>query len=432
MTAYKPVFTNAQLQNFAAEYGTPLYAYNLNSLEDRIAELRQALPLGANIYHSLKSNPLPALIEASVNAGCRPEICSIGELEVALNTSADPALFLYSGPGKSEAEIHTAITNGFRQFSIESWTDLTRLCGITECYPDSSIKCLLRVNPKVHINAGLAMSGSLTQFGFEEELLVVGREKLAELPSNVTIIGFHVYYGTQISTEDALVASFTEGIACAERLCEVLSIKASVLDLGGGFPWAYAKEEDSVSFNAIATRLESVLAARNYTRDAELWFESGRYITASCGVLVSKVLDIKPAKDNHSFIVLDSGINHLGGMSGLGRVVRPYMTVKCNDDNKVDDLADKTKKIIVGPLCSPLDRLATNSIIDNVQIGDLLHVPNVGAYGLTASLTGFLSHPAPNEVVVRDNYVCAVYRLSTGHKKNNLFGEKNGHTVNKT
>jgi diaminopimelate decarboxylase len=390
-------------------------------LEDRIAELRRALPSGAQIYHSLKSNPLPALIEASVNAGCRPEICSIGELNVALDTDANPALFLYSGPGKSEAEIQYAIANGVRQFSIESWVDLARLCSIAQRYPDFRIRCLLRVNPKVHINAGLAMSGSITQFGFEEEHLIAGKEKLIELPNNVSVTGFHIYYGTQIPTEDALVASFTEGIACAERLCELLSFKASVLDLGGGFPWAYAKEEEPINFDAIGARLESILAARNRTRDAELWFESGRYITASCGVLVTKVLDIKPAKDDHSFIVMDSGINHLGGMSGLGRVVRPYMAVKCSD-NQLDTFVDKTKRIIVGPLCSPLDRLATNSVIDNVDIGDLLHIPNVGAYGLTASLIGFLSHPAPSEIVVRDNHVKAVYRLNTGHIKTNISG----------
>lgn len=421
MTLNNSSFTNAQLNNLAAQFGTPLYAYNLNSLDERIAELRSALPEGAHIYHSLKSNPLPALVEASVIAGCRPEVCSIGELSVALATGANPAFFLYSGPGKSAVEIEWALANGVRQFSVESWVDLARLCDISVSYPDAKLSCLLRVNPKVHINAGLAMSGSLTQFGFEEELLVAGKNRLLELPENISIVGFHIYYGTQIPSEDALFESFSEGIACAERLCESLSIKASVLDLGGGFPWPYAKAEEPISFNSLAERLEPILAARNHTRDAELWFESGRYITASCGVFLSTVLDVKPAKDNHSFIVLDSGINHLGGMSGLGRVVRPYMTVNCNE-TQFDKSEEKVKKIIVGPLCSPLDRLATNSQMDHVNVGDLLHIPNVGAYGLTASLTGFLSHPAPREVVVRDGHVRAVYRLNTGHTKLNLSG----------
>lgn len=408
--------TFSQIEDLAERFGTPLYLYELTQLEAAIARLTAALPKNAVIYHSLKSNPLPALLKASVAAGCRPEICSLGELAVALTSGCPADQFLYSGPGKSAEEINGALAAGVRQFSVESWGDLARLNQLSLGVPDAQVKVLLRVNPATGIQAGLAMSGSATQFGFEEEDVAAGREQLQRLNPNLSVHGFHVYYGTQIPTEDSLVESFTAAIQCCERLSQALNIRPRVLDLGGGFPWPYASAGAGADFSNLAHRLEPVLAARQFTSTAELWFESGRYITAACGTWVSRVLDVKTAKDGQIFVVMDSGINHLGGMAGLGRVVRPYtgfITAHPFDEHSA-------KAAVVGPLCSPLDRLANQAPLGDVRSGDLLAIANTGAYGLTASLTGFLSHPAPIELVLRRGEPQAAFRLNTGHQPLNL------------
>ncbi|HRH78552.1 MAG TPA: hypothetical protein PK129_14490, partial [Cellvibrionaceae bacterium] len=142
-----------------------------------------------------------------------------------------------------------------------------------------------------------------------------------------------------------------------------------------------------------------------------------RYITAACGTWVSRVLDVKTGKDGQRFVVMDSGINHLGGMAGLGRVVRPYTGFI---SGRAAD-ADAATAAVVGPLCSPLDRLASQAPLGTVQVDDLLAIPNTGAYGLTASLTGFLSHPAPLELVLRRGEPQAVFQLRTGHAPLNLL-----------
>ena len=126
---------------------------------------------------------------------------------------------------------------------------------------------------------------------------------------------------------------------------------------------------------------------------------------ASSGVLVSRVLDIK-SDAGPPVVVLDAGIHVLGGMSGLGRVLRPQTSFL--------GPSPKTAKAVVGPLCSPLDRLANETEIPS-SVGDLVTVPNVGAYGLTASLVAFLSHPPPVEVVHRGTQIIAVQRLRWGH-----------------
>jgi len=405
------------ISSLAERFGTPLYLYELTQLEAAVARLKAALPSGAIIYHSLKSNPLPALLQASVAAGCRPEICSTGELAVALASGSASADFLYSGPGKSPGELRAALQAGVRQFSVESWGDLDRLKQAASAFASAQIRILLRVNPAEGIQAGLAMSGSATQFGFEEADLCAEAARLTGLGSQLSIAGFHVYYGTQIPTEDSLLASFSNAIACCERLSAALNLRPEVLDLGGGFPWPYASEGEGADFSQLAERLQPILAARNWTRDAALWFESGRYITAACGTWVSRVLDVKTGKDGQRFVVMDSGINHLGGMAGLGRVVRPYTGFI---SGRAAD-ADAAKAAVVGPLCSPLDRLASQAPLGNVQVDDLLAIPNTGAYGLTASLTGFLSHPAPLELVLRRGEPQAVFQLRTGHAPLNLL-----------
>lgn len=406
----------AHINSLAERFGTPLYLYELTQLEAAVARLKAALPKGATIYHSLKSNPLPALLKASVAAGCKPEICSPGELAVALASGSAPAEFLYSGPGKSPGELRAALKAGVRQFSVESWVDLARLEREASAFASAQLRLLLRVNPAEGIQAGLAMSGSATQFGFEEADLLSGQERLGALGPQLKIVGFHVYYGTQIPNEDSLLASFTSAIACCERLSQALNLRPEVLDLGGGFPWPYASAGEGADFSQLGARLAPVLAARNWTQQAELWFESGRYITAACGTWVSRVLDVKTGKDGQPFVVMDSGINHLGGMAGLGRVVRPYtgfISGRAADDS--------AKAAVVGPLCSPLDRLASQAPLGNVQVDDLLAIPNTGAYGLTASLSGFLSHPAPIELVLRQGEPQGAFQLRTGHAPLNLL-----------
>jgi len=128
--------------------------------------------------------------------------------------------------------------------------------------------------------------------------------------------------------------------------------------------------------------------------------ESGRFLTATCGTLLTRVLDAKASRDTH-VLVLESGINHLGGMSGLRRlpsVVPTLSTVDTLDTVGTEGMVEPT--IIAGPLCTPLDTWARGVAAPAARPGDLLAVPNVGAYGLSASLLAFLGHPAPVEVVV--------------------------------
>jgi diaminopimelate decarboxylase len=387
------VIARAVARALAERFGTPLYAYDLEEVDARCAELRAILPADSQLLYSLKANPLPAVAEACRAAGCRAEVSSAGELAVALAAGFDPAQLLFTGPGKSDAELAAALRRGVGTFSAESLRDLERL--------SAADRVLLRVNPAAAPSAGLAMAGHASQFGFDEDVLGAA----ARWPG-VTVGGLHMYLGTQVPGAEALARGFALALELADR--HAGAIPMDVLDLGGGFPWPFASATAPADLAALGPRLSTLARGRAGT---ELWFESGRYLTASAGTLIARVTDVRCSRET-TFVVLDAGISHLGGMSGLGRVLAPAATLVSLEPPRAGELVAD----VVGPLCSPLDCLARGAVLPPLAPGDLVAVPNAGAYGATASLTGFLSRPAAVEVSLRGRRITGVARLRGGHE----------------
>ena len=393
-------------QSLLRTYGSPLYAYDLDEVARRAQTLRAVLPAGATVLYSLKANPLPALVRAVKEQGCGAEVSSDGELHAALEGGADPAGLLYGGPGKTSAEVTAAVAAGVRYFSCESWLDVGRVDAVAR---DAGVRVqvLLRINPSVPPQARLAMTGVASQFGFEEEALV--RASVPDLRAT-DLVGVHVYYGTQM-TADTLVATTASAFEAAERVAATLGFTCRIVDAGGGFPWPYANAGTGPDLGFLKEPFAELASRHPLARSSALWFESGRYLSAASGTLLATVVDVKESKGKQ-FVVLDTGINHLGGMSGLGRIARTSITVIALAGG-----AETTATVdVVGPLCSPLDSLGRGIAVPSLRPGDAVAIPNVGAYGLSASLIGFLSHRPPTEVAFRGGRVAAAARLRSGHE----------------
>jgi diaminopimelate decarboxylase len=391
----------------AGRFGTPLYLYDAGRLEARARELLEALPRGSRLLYSFKANPLPAVAEVLREAGCDAEVSSSGELAAALAAGYAPGALLFTGPGKTEDELAEALEAGIRRFSCESWTELERLDAVA-APAGATAEVLLRVNPEVPPRARLAMGGGPSRFGFEPAALAGRGVRLRGL-RRLRIVGVHVYHGTQIPAE-ALAETFESGLRLVEGLAEALDLDLRIADLGGGFPWPFAAAGEGPGAGELREALAGV-AGRSWRRPApETWFESGRFLAASSGTLVTRVLDVRDS-GGRRFVIVDAGINHLGGMSGLGRLARPEVTFQPAGPGEPAGEVD-----VVGPLCTPLDVLARGVRLPDCNPGDLLCVPNTGAYGLTASLVGFLSRRPPAEVVHRDGEVLAVHRLRHGYE----------------
>lgn len=392
-----------------AKHGSPLFAYDLDAVAERAAVLKAALPEGSRLYYSFKANPLPSIARELRLAGVRAEVTSDGELMAAHRAGFVDGIVL-GGPGKSERVIQTALKKGVRSFSCESFTDAARISKLAQ-EATLEVDVMLRVNPSQAPDARLAMSGVESQFGFDEALLLApGAASKLKLPG-LKINGVHVYFGTQVGSVAALAKNTQCALETAERVASAVGFDCKVINAGGGFPWPYASDAAAPDLSGLREALDAVWSASSLHASAQLCFESGRYLCAGSGTLLTSVLDVKKA-GTKTYVVLDTGIHHLGGMSGLGRIPRSTITLKNLTAHRNEEIVAD----VVGPLCSPLDSLARGQKMAAVEVGDILAVPNVGAYGLTASLQGFLSHETPAEVAYRNAAEIETWFMSCWHQ----------------
>ncbi len=392
-------------------FGSPLYAYDLEAVAERARCLRAELPEGSRLYYSFKANPLPALARELRANGCHAEITSEGELAAAVEAGFQPEEMMFGGPGKSSAEIAAALAASIRWFSCESLVDLQRVSTAAESSA-AKVNILLRVNPPGPPDARMAMTGIESQFGFDEEQLIEHAETIKAGWPCLHIRGVHVYFGTQVATREALVENTRRALESAERLEAAFGMRFEIVNAGGGFPWPYATDGSPPDLEGLKQGIEEARASLPLGSRVTLWFESGRHLVAGSGTLLTTVMEVKRSRSKH-FVILDTGIHHLGGMTGLGRIPRFAVTFK----NLNDEHGPLLQADVVGPLCSPLDSLARTAQLHNPGTGNLLAIPNVGAYGLTASLIGFLSHPAPVEVAFRKAEIVETWQWQTGHAR---------------
>jgi diaminopimelate decarboxylase len=381
--------------DIARRFGTPAYVYDLTEIRRACQELRATLPRPHRLYYSVKANPHSAVAGTLAGAGCHAEISSTGELAAALAAGFPPERLLMTGPGKTATDIAAAVDAGVRRFSAESEADLDRIEAAT-----TSAECLLRINADRPVaGMGLAMTGTSSQFGTDLSTVAAAPERFRG-----RITGLHLYMGTNIADEDTLLRQYEQSITIAAEL----GFELSELDLGGGFGAPYSAPGDRYTFPGLRARLSALLDAHlPGWRDGRpgVSFESGRYLTGTCGRLITRVVDVKTSKGK-TYAVLDSGVHHLGGMAGLRRLPRLQPRPLVGTGRQAQPYT------LVGPLCTPLDTWAQGVTLPGLAPGDLLEIPNVGAYGLTASLLGFLGHPAPVEVVLDGDEPVEASRLA--------------------
>ncbi|WP_199846672.1 type III PLP-dependent enzyme [Streptomyces sp. CB01201] len=396
----------SELAELAEFFGTPLYVYDLDRVDAAYTALRSALPAPSELYYSLKANPLAPLAARLADLGCRAEVSSQGELTAAVGAGFDPGAFLYTGPAKRPADLDAALALGCTQFSIESPAD-ARLVHAAAARARRTVTGLIRVNvERAPSGTPMAFAGSRSSFGTGLST-VLAEPHLFRPGRHLRIAGAHLFLAGNIA--DGAVLLDTLGLAARTTgMLAQAGFPLEIADLGGGFGSPYAQPGSPYDFSQLAGGLAPVLdeALPGWRAGhPSVRFESGRYLAGSAGTLVVRVRDVKQSGGQRQVLV-DSGIHHLGGMAGLRRVP-PAQVVPLTGKTEGPQRAAR----LVGELCTPLDLWSSGaSLPESVAPGDLLAVPNVGAYGLTASLVGFLSHPCPIEVTVADGQVTSATR----------------------
>ena len=376
-----------EAEDWTAEYGTPAFVYDLAIVEARIATLRAALPSAVEIHFAIKANPFPPLLAAVAPLVGGLDVASGGELAKALAVKAAEHIS-FAGPGKRDGELEAAIRVG-ATVNLESEGEATRALAIGE-RSGITPRLAVRVNPSFELKgSGMKMGGRPSPFGVDAVRVPALVRRLID--AGVDWRGFHIFAGSQSLDTAAIIETQAATVALAAQLAEQAGAEPPLVNLGGGLGVPYFANDTPVDVAAIGAALGKVV--RPGTAYA---IELGRWLVAESGVYLTRVIDRKES-GGETFLVVDGGLNHqLAATGNFGTVVRRNYPVALA--RAVGGEASETVSI-VGPLCTPLDRLADRIAFPPAQVGDLVAIFLAGAYGATASPAAFLGHPAAREVV---------------------------------
>ena len=362
--------TDDLLQTVADHYGTPVYVYDLNAVSSQIHTLKQALP-GATLLYAVKANPCGAVLRHMASEGVGAEVITLGELERSVHAGVKPENILLGGPRQDPELIGRALALGVKQVSLDSvsqwqsWQPFLR----------KDLRFVVRVNPALdpRTHEHLATGAATSKFGVTA---AEAKDIANDLNAQNLLSGFHVHAGSQISATSV----YDEIFAVLGPLFEMFP-DAKHLDIGGGFA---VPDFELVTF---ARKVKAFSAARSLS----VTVEPGRYLVATTGVLLTRVLHTK-----------ESALNHVIADAGMADLLRPALY---SANHPIRKLSSKDRPVstvdVNGPLCENADRLGRDIKLPAISTGDILVVEQAGAYGLTMS-SNYASSLRPAEVAVRN------------------------------
>ena len=386
------------------DHGSPLYVYDAAAIERRHRWLREALAGFAEVYYSIKANPQPAVAALLVREGAGLEVASAGEILRALAAGCAPARVLFAGPGKGREELALAIASGVAEIHLESAEEIATCAALAQ-QAGREVRVSLRINPAPAVQGGaMRMGGKPAAFGFDEEEMAAVAQAVTRHPA-LRLDGLHIYAGTQILQAEVLLQQWRHALGLAVALGRQLGRPLASIDLGGGLGIPYHAGQATLELDALrdgAARLATAKAADPWLAPARVLVEPGRWLVGPAGVYLMQVRAVKHSRGQR-FVVCDGGMHHhLAASGNLGQVIKQDYPLLAA--TRLDDPDDGVAQV-VGPLCTPLDTLGRQSALPAVAAGDLIAVLQSGAYGLSSSPVGFLGHPMPAEVMVRDGGV---------------------------
>lgn len=377
------------------KYGTPMYLYQKDIICKNYNNLKSKILPGASLFYSMKANPLSGICKLLYEMGAGVEVASEGELNIALNAGVPASKIIFTGPGKTEKEIEFAIENEIKMINIDSLEELSIIDNIA-IKKNKTVKVGVRINPAVSFsNAKIKMSGVASQFGIEEERLDDFFSEVHKY-QNVVICGFQIYMGTQMLLADDIVKNTDYALNLFFNLAQKYNIILEVANVGGGFGVKYFEKETGLDLDKLKVNMDMLYEKYKVElKNTEVIFESGRFIMAESGRFITKVLYVKASK-GVKYVVCDGGSNFHSSAAFLGRFVRNNFPLTTYPEGE-----EKEKAVIVGPLCTPLDVIGQNVLVNkNIKKGDYVIIEKSGAYGLTYSPFAFLSHTTPIELLL--------------------------------
>lgn len=375
------------LATIAEEAGTPAYVYSASAIAARAHAYAEAIePIPGHVHYAVKANSSLAVLSRIGEEGCGFDIVSSGELYRVMAAGGTPADVVFSGVGKTAADLEYALDAGVACFNCESRGEVELLAEIAEARGIAA-PVALRVNPNVDAATHPYISTGLREHKFGvpiEEAEALYRE-FAEHPG-VRFTGISCHIGSQIFETGAFFEALDVVLALAEKLRDE-GVAIDHIDLGGGLGIAYESGETTASIAEYGERLREVLKGRGFT----LVLEPGRSIVGEAGVLLTRVVYTKTIGEKR-FVIVDAAMNDL---------IRPALYQAEHEIVPVRERpgAADWNVDVVGPVCESGDFLAKDRRMSAVEPGDLLAVMTAGAYGFVQA-SNYNSRGKPAEVLV--------------------------------
>jgi diaminopimelate decarboxylase len=382
----------------AARFGTPLYVYDLDLVEGRVAALRRVLPRVVDLAFAVKANPALAVIAFIGSLGVGADVASGGELEAALRAGIPADRIVMTGPGKRDGELAAAAAAGVRAVTVESPGELARLERIA-ADGGRRVPVLLRasvVDGPATERVRLVGDGGAGKFGMSMPDLRSAARMAADSP-HLVLLGVHRFGASNVTDAGLLAAHIAETVELGREVASIARVPLELVDVGGGLGIPYGPADLTLDLDDLGRRVAHLAdgwAAAPDTRGTRVLLEPGRFLVGPAGAYLTRVVDRKRAGDGE-VAVLDGGIHHLLRPVLVGQEHRVRVL------GALSGTASARPVTLVGPLCTGLDVLAVRASLPLPNPGDLVAVLDVGAYGFTESMPLFLSHATPAEVAVR-------------------------------
>ncbi|MBU0915195.1 MAG: diaminopimelate decarboxylase [Gammaproteobacteria bacterium] len=363
---------DVRLADLARQHGTPLYVYSRRAMLAALAPYQRALQGRKHLVcYAVKANSNLAVLQTFAQAGCGFDIVSSGELARVLAAGGDAAKVVFSGVGKTRAEMAEALQAGVKCFNVESTAELEVLSQVASGL-GLTARVSLRVNPDVDAGTHPYISTGLkgNKFGVAHEVALAAYRRAAALPG-IQVVGIDCHIGSQITDVSPYLDALDRVLDLVEAI-EAAGIPIHHLDLGGGLGITYTDETPPKADELIAKLLAKIDARGHGQR--EVMFEPGRSLVGNAGVLLTDVLFLKEGEQKN-FCVVDAAMNDL---------MRPalYEAWMGIVNTHQREGSPALTWDVVGPVCESGDWLGRDRSLA-VQAGDVLAVLSAGAYGMT-------------------------------------------------
>jgi diaminopimelate decarboxylase len=387
------------LADLVAAHGTPLYVYSAAAIAERYRAVDDAFAGYPHALHyALKANSMLGIVRLLRGLGAFADANSGGEIDVALRAGFTPSQIVFTGVGKTDAELGFAIDLAVRSINAESQGELERIDALAMARRTRA-RVAVRVNPDIdarshpHISTGLKTNKFGIALGDAREICLQMHGR-----AGLEIVGLHSHVGSQITDLDPLRRAVQALVTLARELKEQ-GLAVDHLDIGGGLGISYEGQ-------TVPSAAEYAAAVLPIVRESglKIILEPGRFLVGHAGVLVSRVIDVKPQPGGKLFVIVDAGMTEL---------IRPMLY---NSYHRIEPVEATNRELVlcdvVGPLCETSDTLGRDRRLPAPAVGELMVVFDTGAYG-SVMASNYNRRPMPAEILVQDGKPRVIRRRQT-------------------